>query len=48
MKKHQIRMFSIKIIEFKNRKKTSSDREFQSSEQRQKTKKKDSNNKEKS
>ena len=40
MKKHQIRMFSIKIIKFENRKKTLNDREFQTLKQRQKKKKK--------
>ena len=40
MKKHRIRMFSIKIIKFENKKKTSNDKEFQTSKQRQKTKKK--------
>ena len=39
MKKHQIRMFSIKIIKFENKKKTSNDRKFQTFKQ-QKVKKK--------
>ena len=43
MKKHQIRMFSIRIIKFENRKKTSSDREFQTSKRRQKAKQKNWN-----
>ena len=40
MKEHQMRMFSIKIIKFENKKKASNDKEFQVSKQRQKTKKK--------
>ena len=38
IREHQIRMSSIRIIEFENRKKKSSDREFQTSERRQTSK----------